>query len=210
MESGQAEAEGHTGEASVLGPEVLRCRPTSPMTWVASQGLGLLGAYLVLPLVILPFFALWPAVGVLRLLQDGPAWLQKASALGCFASVYACLVWLVYLQPRGDYLVLCQRGFRLKITTFKPREVLFEELRAISFGLNKPGFIRGAEAVARLVRPGFMAMVDEMGSAAMNLHYRNGKTVVFKSFLHRFVPEDTKQFPAHLAKEHPELLPDDS
>jgi hypothetical protein len=176
------------------------------MTWVASQGLDLIGAWVVLPLIVLPFFAFWPAAGVLHLLHGGPVGLRNSAALGCFVAVYACLVWLVYLQPRGDYLVLCQRGFRLKIT-FKRREVLFEELRAISFGLDKPDFVRGAEAVARLFRPGLMAMVDELGSAAMNLHYRNGKTVVFKGFLHRFVREDTEQFLAHLAKEHPELLP---
>jgi hypothetical protein len=173
------------------------------MRWVSAQGLGLLGAYLAMPVIILPFMALWPSVGVLYLVRNTPSWLRLSLFCICFALCYGTFLWLVYLQPRGDYLVLHTRGFRLRIT-FKRREVLFDDLQAITFGLQSKllQIMRGG---LRVVQPGQARFLDEIAFQAMNLHYKNGNKTVFKQFLVRFEPEDTGRFLEYIAQYHPEL-----
>lgn len=187
-----------------LGSEIFRCRPLSSMMWVSAQGLGVLGAYVALPFIIIPFFAMWPSLGVLLLLREEPRWLGLGAAGSCFLFCYAAFLWLVYFQPCGDYLVLHNNGFRLKIT-FKRREILFRDLIRITFGLESVMFDALTGFLHRF-RPGQTRMIQEQASAAMNLYFRDGKKTVFKSFLFRFEPQDTQMFLDHVVKHHPELF----
>jgi hypothetical protein len=200
-----APAEGEKPDAEApLGPEVFRCRPLSPLQWVAAQGFGILGACVLMPFFLIPFFASWPALFALYLVGEGPDGLKFVVFVVCFLPCYLALFWLVYLQPRGDHLIVHREGFRLKIT-FKRREVLFRELRVIAFGLES-ALVRGVMGALRGVRPGQAAMLQEQASAAMNLHYKSGVKTVFKSFLLRFEPEGLQRFLDYLDEQHPELV----
>lgn len=184
---------------SELGPVVLRCRPLSPIRWAAEE-LGVLVAYIVAPLFLIPFYAFWPAMGVLYMVLDRAQWVKITAFTCCFVTVYAIMIWFCYFLPRGDYLVLHENGFRLKIL-FRPWGIPFGELRSITFGLVSVDFGAVTNALA-LVRP---AMLRELSNAALNLHYKNGRKVVFRSFLHRFEAEDLQTFLNYVAEHHPEL-----
>jgi hypothetical protein len=190
-----------------IGPVILQCRVLPPMRWVATQGLGIFGAYVAMPLGIIPFFASWPALGAVFLFQESPQW-AKVLAFGLvFVPVYTALAWLVYLHPRADHLVFCKNGFDLRIT-FKQRRVLFSELAKINFGLQSTVF-EAIMSVVELARPRQMAMIRELASAALNLHFKDGSKITFKSFLHRFEPQDLQQFLAFVAEQHPGLCQED-
>jgi len=163
----------------------------------------MLGAYVTMPLLFVPLWATLAAAGALLLVQDGTQWVKITIFACCFVIVYAILIWLIYFQPCGDYLILHKKGFRLKIT-FKQRQVLFQELRAITFGLESPVFRALANLLA-LARPGQAAALRDLASAEMNLHYKDGSKVVFKGFLHRFESEDLQAFVNFLAERHAEL-----
>lgn len=189
-----------------LGETILRCRPLPPMQWVSAQGFGVLGAYLAMPLVILPFFAMIPAaLALVLLVPNGPQAANIAVFTTCFFAVYVPLAWLVYLHPRGDHLVLHTHGFQVKIT-FKLRRVLFRQLRSISIG--KDAGLSGPLGVfVRAFQPGHAAMIEELARAAMNLHYQDGSTTVFKQFMHRFEPEDLDKFFGYIAQHQAQLIP---
>lgn len=189
-----------------LGPVILTCRPLSPMRWVAAQGLGLLGAYVLMPFGVLPFFAAIPA-GAVLFLFNGPPLPTVALVCGAtvFLVVYLALIWLVYLQPRGDHLVLHRDGFRLKIT-FKRRQIRFAQLRAITFGIESTAF----QALLRgfgYVQPGQASGQRELANAAVNFTFHDGSKTTFKSFLHRFEEDDLRQFFTFISEHHSRLLP---
>lgn len=174
------------------------------MRWVAAQGLGTLGAYVALPFGVLPFFAMWPALITTLGVPRGAGLLKAVVFAMCFIPGYVTLVWLVYVQPRGDHLVVCENGFRLKIT-FKRREVLFRDLLAISFGLDSAIF-KGITQVLGVLQPRQAQMLGNLSNAAMQLHFKNGSRTTFKSFLHRFELEDLQRFFDYLAGNYPQFF----
>ena len=189
-----------------FGPEIFRCRPLPPMKWVAAQamGNGFVFAWIALPFGILPFFAMWPSMGAAYLVQDAAPPVKFGVFFACFIPIYAALFWLVYLQPRGDHLIVFQRGISVKIT-FKWRDLFFDELSGITFGLESAtydAFVGGL----RWVRPGQAASLAGHGNAAINFYFKDGGKTVFKSFLLRFEPEDTQRFLDYLAEHHPRLF----
>src|SRR6266852_1000881 len=118
-----------------IGTVVLACRPIPVGRWVATKELGAVGAYILAPLLILPLFAFWPALGALFLVEDAPQWARIAVFTITFAAGYASLFWFTYFQPRGDHLVLGSKGFRVRMG-LKHRRALFSELSSITFGLE--------------------------------------------------------------------------
>jgi hypothetical protein len=114
---------------------------------------------------------------------------------------YSLIVWLVYLQPRGDYLIVYERGFRIRMS-FKSREVKFTDLRAITFGLQS-AFAEAAIGALALIKRGRATAVRAMAEAMMTVHYQNGRTVSFKMFLFRFKPDDTARFLEYVKRHQP-------
>lgn len=206
--SGMEEREAESDSYDLPDAVVFECRPVSAIRWVAAQGYGLFGAYVVLPLVVIPFVALLATSGVLRLVAAGPQWLRIVAPLATFVLCYGVLFWLSYFHPRGDYLVLHPRGFRVKIT-FRQHVVLFDDLETISFGLDSAVF-RLSRGISGSLRLGQGTFVDELASTALNVHFKDGTQKVFKQFLARFEPEDTQRFLDYIGQHHGRLLQKES
>lgn len=192
-----------------LGPVILQCRPLPSVEWVANQGLGLVGAYVLMPAFLIPFFAAWPAGGCLLYLADKtPLWLARAAGGLSFGLAYSLLFWLVYFQPRNDHLILCQHGFKVKFF-LDNRTVLFRDLKAVTFG-SEDAILDGFVTFLSVIKRHQANMLQELASAAMNLRFKDGDADSFKNILNRFEPEDLQEFLIYLAEHHPELFREES
>lgn len=188
-----------------LGAELFRCRPLPPIRNVGGDGPGAIVVSLLYFLFLFPLLALFGG-GMVWFLAKG-LWegQPREVVLALFASLvigaYLLMTWLVYLQPRGDYLVVHERGFRIRMS-FKSRIIMFSALREITFGLHS-AFLEAAISALAIVKSRKARAIRAMAEAMMTVHYLNGRKTSFKLFLYRFEPEDTSRFIEYIQQRQP-------
>lgn len=187
--------------------------------WAAeSEGLGRFVAWVLVPFLILPYLALVVAgVPLMVLLPESLDDLKRWIVLGSSVAVYALLMWRLYWVPRGDYLILHQLGFRIRIG-LRTADVLFDVLHDIVIGRTPIQLsTRGLDPGVFLVAPPHYGVIvieppvpDEIvvtTGAAVEFHFVNGTQYLFPSVLTRFEADDLQRFFEFVHRHHPRLLP---
>jgi hypothetical protein len=185
-----------------FGPVLRRCRPRSAVDWMMAQGFNWLYCYILLPVIVIPFFAfLVPAMVLHFLFPDLDAESSRPILFGSFIGCYLLLAWLVYVQPRNDYLVLHEDGFRIGIM-FKQRTVAFANLAELRLGRSITAPETVIRQLANIKKPHTSAWLAELDRTALTIVMKDGTTSVFKTFMLRFDPVDTVEFLEHVAQNH--------
>jgi hypothetical protein len=194
--------------AADLGPELFRCRPVPLVAYLSGQGFSM--SFVVVPFVALPALAAIAAVMVpvalsiatslsghsVDALQQSGWWQPLIGA--SFVAAYATGIWLLYLAPLRDRLVLHGGGFRLRCN-YKSVALRFNDLLEINFGRELKDTPEGA--AREVAREGMFIL-----NSAMNLQLKSGGTVTVKTVLRRFVAEDLEKFLDYVEEHHPALF----
>ena len=188
-----------------LGTEIFRCRPRSPLRNVGGDGPGFVFMSAFFLLFAFPlcaaFFGGWAWFAAKGVWEGQPREVVLAILAIAVIGVYLLIIWLVYLHPRGDYLVVHERGFRIRMS-FKSRMIKFSDLREVTFGLHS-AFMEAAIGALAVVKPGRARGARAMAEAMMTVHYQNGRKTSFKMLLFRFESDDTVRFIEYIKQHQP-------
>src|SRR4051812_6729983 len=98
-----------------LGAEVVNCRRLPGGRWLRASGFvfGWLMYYVLYPTVMLPYVAMMTATLPFFALGYSVEGMLGPAYGVLFLALYQLFCWYVYVYPRGDHLVLHEKGLRL-------------------------------------------------------------------------------------------------
>jgi hypothetical protein len=121
----------------ILGPHILTCQRLSIAQSLALNESGWFMNWVLIPFVCMPQLALaiggMPFFVLITVINADAEQLRAGLMLGGTVLVYAFFIWRFYWVPRGDYLILHQLGFRIRIG-LRTANVLFDDLHDIVVG----------------------------------------------------------------------------
>lgn len=186
-----------------LGEICFRCSPRSLIDFSLQQGtppgLMFLGVFGFL------FFAMFFTMPFMLLLDPPKPWMAQPVFWAIYLPWCLLLIWSFYILPSKDFLVVHSNGFRYRFHTLFATTVLFDDLQCIRIGW-KSEFSELTKAVARWRIQNFDHMLRQSEKTTLCLKHRNGKETLLKTFLVRFVEQDTIRFLQHVMDHHPKLL----
>lgn len=188
------------------GEEVCRCRRLSCAQSLRCHGyhLGWWICYVLYPFILL--FASLNLTMVFFFIQ-GSGVEEMMGNLSVFGLVFAGLFLLgwswLYVWPRGDHLVLYERGLRVRLG-WQRLHTSPAAIDRLFIGGQRPQLetLMAADAL-----PGKPAdWLQSLGSAALTLIMKDRTIHVFKDLLNQFEPADLQRFFLELLKRNPSLL----
>lgn len=178
-----------------LGREIVRARRLSGAESAALQlPLGKLLYYVLIPLFFAPFLAFMGG-GLLPLALIRVGWVAAGSpaAMAAFAAgaipVYMLCLWQLYCLPRRDQFIVHERGLRIRVG-LRCHALRYEQITKLMLGRQMPGWERALTSINRVANPGVAELAARVSGQALTLRLANGRRLVLRHVLAKFVAED--------------------
>lgn len=185
------------------GPQELRAR---------GQRFGWLIYWVLYPLAIFPYLALINIALLVAVLAKvlGYSFEFAFQAIGieilggAFLLIYSIICWFAYVWPRRDYMVLHEKGMRIRVG-FNRLYTSFEAVQGMFVGRASSVAEQGLTQVIGLLKPGEDDYFTWLGSTAVTIVFVDGRTQVFRALLTRFEPADLENFVREMVARNPRL-----
>jgi hypothetical protein len=190
-------------ETPDLGQEILNCRRLPGAKAVRAEGLpfGEVWFYALIPFLILPGLCLLITAllsgMVLAIRGSVPDFAVMGLVFGC---LYAGSLYLMFVLPRDDHLILYEKGLRVR-RLFKPRCFTFDQIDTIFPGRTPSRFETGLRSVLVIFKPGQVALMRSSDWSALTVRLTDGTAVVFGGVMARYEPQDLERLFEEFARQ---------
>jgi hypothetical protein len=196
-----------------LGNAIISCRRLGGSRTMQAQGFmfGWLLHYILFPLICMPYMALMTAMMSMFLLgyhqiED----MAKSMVLPLFVGFYYVLfMWLGYFRPRGDHLILFEKGIKARIR-FQYLVLPFDSIQSIWQGRIPSRIERALRGFLSIFKPGQVNWLRWTDDTALTIYLKDGTEHQLKTVATYFEGQDLERFFQELLVRNPHLgLPPD-
>lgn len=186
-----------------LGEECLRCTPRPLLAFWLRQGLPV--PVLAIALTAFLFFAGMLTAPVMKVFDVPEPWSHQPIFWAVFLPWCAAFIFLFYIAPAKDCLILHKHGFRYRMNELFETPIRFDELQSILIGWDR-GFSELTKLFGRLTLRNFDRLHATTESSTARLIRKDGREVLLKHLLIRFEEPDLVKFFQHVVDHHPGLI----